>query len=451
MEQTGSQVGLDTPPLVAVAPSTTSCTESRTANLIGRGQEGSCADIAAARQAEEMQSLALGGHVSVSNLLYERDCLAAALAAEKRRSGEFEQLWRHSEQQLCDLRSSEREEHDACLAAALAAEKRRSGEFEQLWRHTEKKLYEFCSSETSLFTERLSTAGFQCNGLPLQATASSTAEPQAHEGTESAACVSQGYSPAVLPRGTGSACTKAEEPMPCGGPDGRPLHVPELPTLLGGCRGNLGFSGSGTQASSVVEPSPVPSQTIEPAPEADPEPQPVLTWLKEPVSSQRRVHVEDSEATAAPHGRQSAYETRRSADSAQALLMDQWEEYGGGACPPAFLIEADVKMQEQRGSRTTCAAAAQPASTASTLSRDGNGIVNSSAVCLENLREQFRLEVRDMIKAGTAGPPFLGPGICDKVQQHCTMVVPNQRGTSGKVGQDDHGLANELPRLVPAM
>ena len=52
-----------------------------------------------------MLTLALGGHTSVNNLLYERDCLAAALAAEKRRSAEFEQLWRRSEQELLQLRA----------------------------------------------------------------------------------------------------------------------------------------------------------------------------------------------------------------------------------------------------------------------------------------------------------------------------------------------------------
>ena len=55
-----------------------------------------------------MLTLALGGHTSVNNLLYERDCLAAALAAEKRRSAEFEQLWRRSEQELLQLRAQDR-------------------------------------------------------------------------------------------------------------------------------------------------------------------------------------------------------------------------------------------------------------------------------------------------------------------------------------------------------
>lgn len=497
-EQTGSEVGL--------ASSTSSCTERRSAAPMvaqhassaaaaaaqeshrsagiaqgrGTGEGGPCTDIDAARQLEEMQSLALGGHASVSNLLYERDCLAAALAAEKRRSVEFEKLWRHAEQQLRDLQRSEREhDDDDSLAASLAAEKRRSGEFEQLWRHTEQKLYEFCSSETSLLTERLSKAGFQCDGLlPLHAPCPATTLPAT--GASSSA----------------SSCTRAEDTVPCGSPDGRSLHVPQCPTLLGGCRGNLGTSGTGTQASPVVEPrqqmqaesntqtstanaapvplqdqeltpymqaaalhlasttppvvaAPGPSQTVEPAAQADPEPQPLLTWLKEPVSPQRRVHSEEAQAVAASQSRQTG-ETRRSANSAQRLLMEQWEEYGGGACLPAFLLEADVEMPEQSGGRTTCAVAVQPARTASTLSRNDNGTVNSNAVCLENLREQFRLEVRDMIKAGTAGPPFLGPEICAKVQQHCTMVH-QQRGASGKAGQDGQGLANELPQLVPAM
>jgi hypothetical protein len=61
--------------------------------------------VSATRQ-EELLSLALGGRQSVADLLYERDSIAAALDAEKRRSREFEQLWRRAEQELHDLRSS---------------------------------------------------------------------------------------------------------------------------------------------------------------------------------------------------------------------------------------------------------------------------------------------------------------------------------------------------------
>merc|ERR1740130_2590160 len=56
--------------------------------------------VASGLPAEGLQTLTLGGHSSVADLLYERDSLAAALAAEKRRSGEFEQLWRRAQQDL---------------------------------------------------------------------------------------------------------------------------------------------------------------------------------------------------------------------------------------------------------------------------------------------------------------------------------------------------------------
>jgi len=44
------------------------------------------------------QALALGGHASVADLIYERDCLAAALGAEQRRASEFQQLWHRAEE-----------------------------------------------------------------------------------------------------------------------------------------------------------------------------------------------------------------------------------------------------------------------------------------------------------------------------------------------------------------
>ena len=50
--------------------------------------------------AKGMHMLALGGHASVTDLLFERDSLAAALAAEQRRAGEFEKLWRRSEEEF---------------------------------------------------------------------------------------------------------------------------------------------------------------------------------------------------------------------------------------------------------------------------------------------------------------------------------------------------------------
>lgn len=60
---------------------------------------------AAERHAEAMRVMALGGHTSVADLLFERDTLAAALAAEQRRACEFEQLWRRAEQELQHYRA----------------------------------------------------------------------------------------------------------------------------------------------------------------------------------------------------------------------------------------------------------------------------------------------------------------------------------------------------------
>lgn len=48
------------------------------------------------QMSDQERVLTLDGHTSLSELLYERDSLAVALAAEKRRSAEFEQLWRRS-------------------------------------------------------------------------------------------------------------------------------------------------------------------------------------------------------------------------------------------------------------------------------------------------------------------------------------------------------------------
>lgn len=48
------------------------------------------------QMSDQGRVLTLDGHASLSELLYERDSLAVALAAEKRRSSEFEQLWRRS-------------------------------------------------------------------------------------------------------------------------------------------------------------------------------------------------------------------------------------------------------------------------------------------------------------------------------------------------------------------
>lgn len=89
--------------------------------------------VASGMPAKGLQSLTLGGHSSVADLLYERDSLAAALAAEKRRSGEFEQLWRRAQQDLQQvtastassaataMESSSVARQDANMAAQLAA------------------------------------------------------------------------------------------------------------------------------------------------------------------------------------------------------------------------------------------------------------------------------------------------------------------------------------------
>ena len=91
-----------------------------------------------------MQSLTLGGHNSVSNLLYERDCLAAALAAEKRRSAEFEQMWlrseeglRRAEQELQQLQgSAELEQQHAELERAEQQLRQLQQPQQQLWWRT---------------------------------------------------------------------------------------------------------------------------------------------------------------------------------------------------------------------------------------------------------------------------------------------------------------------------
>lgn len=122
---------------------------------------------------EGLQVLALGGHNSVPDLLYERDSLAAALAAEQRRAGEFEQLWRRAEQELKELRAST----DKSAAEAIA-EQLRANKFEQLWRQGTRELKQLRNANESSTgaTEHKALVALEATS----ATTSPTPSPQSH-------------------------------------------------------------------------------------------------------------------------------------------------------------------------------------------------------------------------------------------------------------------------------
>lgn len=104
------------------------------------------------RHAEELRVLALGGHTSVADLLFERDSLAAALAAEQRRASEFEQLWRRAEKELQLMRDTATTSvaavlRDADTKSAAAAAEREAAAHQDLearlqreWEEAEAKL-----------------------------------------------------------------------------------------------------------------------------------------------------------------------------------------------------------------------------------------------------------------------------------------------------------------------